>query len=165
MSINWSDIAFVPDEQVVTETIAAWKWLIPDPWKMVVCSMFGGIFFERNSGGVFWLECPTGDIRRVANSAGEFNAYLGGARDNDWAKQVEDWFLIDFVGRLHCAGKIPGPGQCYGLTILPVFEGGTYSVENVFVISAREWLTFTASMHEQLREIPDGSQVTIKFVD
>jgi hypothetical protein len=51
------------------------------------------------------------------------------------------------------------------LTILPVFEGGTYPVENVFVVSAREWLIFTASMHEQLRKIPDGSQVRTKFVD
>jgi hypothetical protein len=165
MSTKWSDISFVPDEQVVAETIAAWKWLIPDPWKMLVCSMFGGIFFERHSGGVFWLECPTADIVRVANSAAEFHAYLGGPRDNDWAKQVEEWFLIDLVGRLHGAGKVPGPGQCYGLTILPVFEGGKYSAENVFVLPAREWLTLTASMHEQLREVPDGSQIRIKIVD
>ena len=165
MSAKWSDIMFVPDEDVAAATADAWSWLISDPWKMVLCSMFGGVFFERDTGGVFWLECPTAQIVQVAGSAAEFHAFLGGPRDDKWANQVEEWFLIDFVGRLHDAGKIPKPGQCYGLTILPVFEGGKYIVDNVFVLSAREWLTATASMHDQLRAIPDGAQVKIKIVD
>ena len=164
MSNNWFNVLFVPDDEVVAATAAAWKWLIPDPWNMLFCSMFGGIFFERCSGGVFWLECPTGDIERVANSAAEFHAYLGGPRDNDWAEQVEEWFLRGLVDRLHRAGKIPGPGQCYGFTILPVFDQGTYSVENVFVVPVREWLIYTASMHKQLRDIPEDSPVRIKLV-
>ena len=41
---NWLDITFVPGQQVVDEAIAAWKWLIPDPWNLLLCSMFGDIF-------------------------------------------------------------------------------------------------------------------------
>jgi hypothetical protein len=48
---------------------------------------------------------------------------------------------------------------------LPVFEGGRYEVDNIFVVSAVEWLTFTASIHRQLRDLPDGGQVVIKVVD
>jgi len=161
---NWLDITFVPGQQVVDEAIAAWKWLIPDPWNLLLCSMFGDIFFERHSGGVFWLESATGDITRVANSAAEFHAYLAGPRDDDWARQVDEWFLAGFVYSLRRAGKRPGPGQCYGFTILPVFEGGTYSEENVFLVPVREWLIYTASMHKKLLQVPEGGQLRIRVL-
>jgi hypothetical protein len=45
-----------------------------------------------------------------------------------------------------------------------VFDQGTYSVENVFVVPVREWLIYTASMHKQLRDIPEDSPVRIKLV-
>jgi hypothetical protein len=162
VAINWTDIAFVPDAELAEETAIAWKWLIPESWKIVLSSMFGGVFLEKKSGGVFWLECGTALVERVADNAADFHAYLKSERDNKWAEQVEEWFLIGLVQRLHDAGKTPGPGQCYGLTILPVFEGGRYDVENAFVLSAREWLTVTASLHHQILGIPDGAQVKIK---
>ena len=165
MSLTWSDLLLLPDEQVVTETAAAWKWLVPEPWKIVACSMFGGVFFEKSQGGVFWLECPTAQVEQVASSAAEFHAFLGGERDEAWEEQTDEWFLPGLVQQLHDAKKRPGPGQCYGLTILPIFDGGRYSVGNVFVLPVREWLTVTASLHQQVRELPDGSRVEIKVVD
>jgi hypothetical protein len=165
MSVSRSDILFMPDEQTAAEAAAAWNWLIPEPWRVVVCSMFGGLFLEKESGGVFWLECGTGLVERVADSAGAFQAYLGGPRDEAWNSRIDEWFLWNFVDQLHEAGKRPGPGQCYGLTILPVFAEGRYTVDNVFVLSAREWLTVTGSMHRQIQDLPDGAQVAIKVVD
>jgi len=165
MSVDWSDIVFTPDDETVAEVAAAWAWLIPEPWRVVVCSMFGGLFLEKASGGVLWLECATGEVERVADSAAAFNAYLGGARDDAWKDQVDEWFLGDFVERLHAAGKRPGPGQCYGLTILPVFAEGRYTVENVFVLSVREWLTATGAVHRQLRDCPDGARVKLWVAD
>jgi hypothetical protein len=44
---------------------------------------------------------------------------------------------------------------------LPVFKGGTYTVENTFLTPRREWLTYTGSMHRQLRDTPDGGQVRV----
>ena len=113
---------------------------------------------------MFWLESATGDITRVANSAAEFHAYLAGPRDDDWARQVDEWFLAGFVYSLRLAGKRPGPVQCYGFTILPVFEGGTYSEENVFLVPVREWLIYTASMHKKLLQVPEGGQRRIRVL-
>lgn len=165
MNLAWSKIMFVPDRQVAEQTALAWKWLVPGPWKIIFSSMFGGIFLEKEAGDVHWLECGTGLIVKVANSADEFHTFLGGTRDDAWASRVENWFLPPLVEQLHDAGKIAGPGQCYGFTILPIFEGGKYIVENAFVVSAQEWLTLTGSVHEQVRNVPNGGQVRMKVVD
>ncbi len=127
--------------------------------------MFGGVFFEKTDGGVFWLECPTGEIAWVADSAETFQSYLSGPRDDAWYEHIDVWFLTEFVQKLHDAGKRPGPGQCYGFTILPVFREGRYEVGNILVLSARKWLTFAASLHEQIRDVPDGTKVQFKVVD
>ncbi|ESQ82979.1 hypothetical protein AEAC466_15855 [Asticcacaulis sp. AC466] len=165
MSLIWSEIMFVPDQKIVEETALAWKWLVPEPWKIIFSSMFGGVFLEKEAGDVHWLECGTGVIEKVANSAAEFHAFLSGPRDDAWASRVDDWFLPPLVQQLHKAGKIAGPDQCYGFTILPIFKGGTYNVENCFVVSAREWFTLAGSIHEQVCDVPDGSQVKMKIVD
>jgi len=36
---------------------------------------------------------------------------------------------------------------------------------NAFVVPAREWLAWTGSTHEQVRDMPDGDQVRMKVVD
>lgn len=159
--MNWADISFRPDAETVRETTEAWAWLIAEPWRVLLSSMFGGLFFEKQSGGVFWLECGTGLVERVADSAEAFERFLGGERDDAWWERVNEWFLPAFVARLHEAGKRPGPDQCYGLTILPVFNEGKYAVENVFIASRREWLCYTGSMHQQMQDLPDGAKVNI----
>jgi hypothetical protein len=147
---------FVPDEQLAKDTATSWSCLIPEPWTIVFSSMFGGLFLEKESGGVVWLECGAAIVERVADSAEALHGYLGSERNDKWTQQIEEWFLTGLVARLHDRGKIPAPGQCYGLTILPVFNGGLYDVENAFVLTAREWLTSTGSIHHQLLDLPDG---------
>jgi hypothetical protein len=162
--IRWHDIAFELSDDLADEAARAWQWLVPEPWTPVLCSKFGGIFLEK-ADGVFWLECGTGLIERVADDAAAFHGFLKGERDEAWVEQVDDWFLGPLVEQLHAAGKIAGDGQCYGATILPIFEGGVYSVENMFVLSAREWLSVTGSMHLQMRDVPDGGKVRIEVTD
>lgn len=162
MTLTWTDLAFRLDEEQAEEAARAWRRLLPEPWRPLICSMFGGIFLEKQSGGVFRLERGTGEIERVAPDAAAFDAFLGGPRDDAWLETIDDWFLVPLVGQLHEAGKVRGPGQCYGATILPIFEGGAYTVENMFVVSAREWLGMTGSMHEQMRDVPDGGKVVIR---
>ena len=126
--------------------------------------MFGGLFLEMQSGGVFWLDCPAGTLERVADSADEFNAYIESERTSEWLKQIEWWFLGPLVEKLRDAGKRPLPGQCYGLLQLPIFVDGLYSIENVYVLPVREWLTLTGSLHEQICDLPDGAKVRFEIV-
>ncbi len=162
MAVGWAQMMFVPDEQAARDAQAAWRWRLPGPWRIVFSTMFGGLFIETPADGVVWLECPTGDIEPVADTAEALHAFLGGARTPAWEERIDEWFLPGLLEDLHAAGKVPSPGQCYGLTILPVFEGGLYDVANAFVLSAGEWLAATGAMHEQLSAVPDGAQVELK---
>jgi hypothetical protein len=159
--VNWTDIAFKLDAETTREASETWKWQIGEPSRFLLSSMFGGLFLEKRSGGVFWLECATGFIERVADDAEAFDRLLGGERDTSWSERVDEWFLPAFVEELHEAGKKPGPDQCYGLTILPIFEGGRYVVENVFVTPRREWIGYTGSLHRQIQDLSDNTKVRI----
>ncbi|MGC1304507.1 MAG: hypothetical protein WA840_19230 [Caulobacteraceae bacterium] len=165
-STSWHDIAFVLDEQIAAEAAAAWSWLIPEPWKVVLCSKFGGIFLEKATGGVFWLECGTGLVEQVADSAEEFHAYLGSQRvGRPWRPTIEEWFLPELVRRLHEAGKKPGPGECFALIFPLTFQEGRYEVGNICVAPVREWLVGMADIHHQMLDVPHGAAVQIKVVD
>lgn len=162
MTIGWADLAFRLDHEAAQVAADEWGWLIAEPWTPLLCSAVGGVFLEKESGGVFWLECGAGEIERVADSTAAFDAFLGGPRDDKWAEKVDWWFLPPLVRALHEAGKRPGPGQCYGAKILPIFEGGKLTVDNMFVASASEWLGYTGSIHRQLSAVPD--QTTVRLV-
>ena len=159
--MNWTEIAFKPDPETTREASEAWEWLVGEPWHVLMSSMFGGLFLEKQSGGVFRLECGAGLIERVADNTETFDHFISGERDTAWWKRVNEWFLPAFVERLHEVGKRPGPDQCYGLTILPIFEGGRYVVENVFITPRREWLSYTGSLYRQMKDLPDGAKVQI----
>lgn len=165
MAIGWADLAFSLDEDLAKEAAEAWYWLVPEPWRPLLCSVFGGLFLEKQRGGVFWLECGTGMIEKVADSAQDFEAFMGAERDQRWHETIDEWFLPPLVEQLQEAGKRLLPGQCYGATILPIFEGGAYTVGNMFVVPTREWLTLTASLHFQMKDVPDGGKVEIKVTD
>jgi hypothetical protein len=159
--MKWTEIAFVPDEEAVNALNEAWNWVFTEPLRPFLSSMFGGVFFETDGGAVRWFECGTGLVENVAASRAEFDAFLGGERDETWDAQVDEWFLPAFVSQLRAAGLQPDAHQCYGLTILPIFEGGTYTAGNVFVCSIREWFSHTGSIHRQVANIPDGGSVRL----
>jgi hypothetical protein len=158
MSVGWTDIAFIPDDELAAEIVAAWQWLLPGSWSPFLCSMIGGIFLEEASG-IYWLESGTGLVERIAVGKAQFESTL---KSNP--ECVEEWFLPPLVTRLHDAGKRPNAGECYAFTVLPVFAEGRYEIGNMFVAPVREPLVALASIHKQLSDIPDGGEVLIKIV-
>lgn len=165
MSIGWLDRFFVPDQKVADDAAMAWNWLIPGAWRIIYCTMFGGIFLEKESGEVCWLECSSGIVEHVAASEPEFHAFLSEERTDLWEYSVEDWFMPALIEQLRAAGKTLGAGQCYGLSIRSILEGGFYDVDNTLAVPASEWLTATGAIHEQIRHLPAGSRVKINVVD
>ena len=161
MTQSWRDIAFVPDPEIAAEAQAAWAWLLPGPWTLLLCSMVGGIFLKARDGRVLWLETGTALVEEAATDAAAFDAMLAAGGD-----AVEEWFLPGLVEDLHRAGKRPGPGECYAFSILPVFEEGRYAPANMFVVPAREQLVGIADAHRQLSELPqDAREVRVEVRD
>ena len=123
--------------------------------------MFGGVFFETANGGVRWFECGTGLSEDVAKSRAAFDEFLGGERNDAWEAKVDEWFLPAFVSDLRAAGLKPDEGHCYGLTTLPIFQGGTYTADNVFICRIHEWFSHTGRIHQQVSALPDGASVRL----
>jgi hypothetical protein len=159
MSVRWIDIAFEMPAELVEDARAEWTWLLPDPWTPVLCSKVGGMFVEIPNGEVLWLDCATGSVELAAASVTEFHDICRHKPDI-----VDVWFLPPLVERLHAAGKIAGPGECYGFTIFPVFAEGKYVPDNMHVASMREVLVGIAHIHKQLSDLPNGTKVQIEVV-
>jgi hypothetical protein len=122
----------------------------------VLFSTLGDVFFEPDSGGVWWLNAGTAEVSRVAGSVGEFQALLG-------TDLVEEWFMPGLVERLHAAGKHLAAGECFSYVMLPVFEEGTYEVSNLNPIDAREHFALTGYLLQEIRELPGGARVRINI--
>lgn len=120
----------------------------------VLHSVLGDVFFEPRSGGVWWLNAGTAEVSRVADSVEEFQGLLG-------TDLVDHWFMPDLVERLHAAGKRPSPGECFTYVTLPVFKDGSYEVSDLNPVNAREHFTLTGHVLQEIRELPDGTQVRI----
>jgi hypothetical protein len=149
---RWEDIAFKPDEEFSDQAWEYWRWLVDEPWDLILCSMFGAMFFEKRlSGGVFRLDGGTGKIERVADEPAEFHRLLGAGFSPAWQERVDAWFCVPFVYQLHAAGRKPRFGECFGLKILPV-SGGSYTADNVFILPCIDWIRATG---EALRLLSD----------
>jgi hypothetical protein len=159
--MKWAEIAFVPDAGAVSALNEAWSWEFGQRVHPFLSSMFGGVFFEGASGEVRWFECGTGLFEDVAESRAAFDEFLGGVRDETWEARVNEWFLPAFVSELRAAGRRPDERHCYGLTVLPIFQGGTYTADNVFVCPINEWFSHTGSVHRQVSDVPDGGRVRL----
>ncbi|WEX86569.1 DUF1851 domain-containing protein [Sinorhizobium garamanticum] len=102
------------------------------------------------------LEVSAASIAEIAGSEKEFHQRC--------VDDAEGWLLRPLVDRCRSAGIVLGPTQCYAFTTLPLF-GGEYKVDNIWICAWKEWLSFTATIYSQTKDLPDGSPVAIKFVD
>ena len=160
MNIGWKDIAFELPSELAPDVHAAWSWLVPAPWEPVLCSKIGGIFLKEAGGKVLWLDTAVALVESVTDSVDEFHDICRKKSDI-----VHEWFGTGLVEQLHAAGKVAGPGECYGFTFLPVFVEGKYAPDNMFVAPISDVLMGNADIHKQIAELPDGPQVRIKIVD
>lgn len=144
--LNWSAI------------LAEWSWLLPPEFTLWLVNRFSDLFLVLPDGSVHMLEVGAGSLTRLADSREEFCAQM----DED--DVAENRLLIPLVDNLVAQGVTLLPGQCYAFKIPPVLAG-EYTVENVAPLSITDYLGAYASIHLQLRDVPDGAQVVLKLAD
>jgi hypothetical protein len=136
--------------------LSAWSTILPPVRCVLRTNLFGDAFFVDESGSVRMLERAGCSAEVIASSEEEF-----------WRQVEEDekgWQLRALADECRRTGKVLDEGQCYAFTILPVLGGG-YTLENVWVAPWREWFSFTAEVFQQIKDLPDGSHVTIEVID
>jgi hypothetical protein len=154
MGVGWSKLVCCSDEAAVAVLRRAWAWLIPEPWTPLLVSILGDVFLAQKPKGVLWLNTGIGEISWVAEDIEQFEAALGTASANNW-------FMPELVARLHQAGKIPGPGQCYTYAVFPVFAEGKYDVANLNVVPVSEHFGLSGDLHARISRLPDGQKIRI----
>jgi hypothetical protein len=118
MALTWDDLII---EQINSQQFQ--KWI--EPWKGVVVgrvaaaflSKFGTWFLRRPEGHVEMLDVLTGTVHRMADSYEDF------IREDNQPQWQEVYLLSELVLRLHEAGKVPSPSQCYALAPHPALGG------------------------------------------
>jgi len=147
-----------PSAEAIDELRAAWSWLLPDDYQPVLFSALGDLFYQTPSGEIWWLNTGTAEVSKLAPGQPEFQRLLG-------TDKTDEWFLPSLIEELIGAGKTLSPGRCYTFAILPIFREGTYTVENLKPVDAREHFGLTGRIHNEISNLPDGATVGIKIVE
>jgi len=135
---------------------AEWTWLVPSEFTVWLMNRFGDLFLVFDNGSIQMLDIGAGSLTQVANSRDDFRAKVDEDDNGNY------WFMIPLVDQLVAAGITLREGQCYSYKKPPVL-GGDYSVENACVLPIAEHYGAFGSIHKQIKDLPDGTQVVIKI--
>lgn len=138
--------------------LTAWSWLLPPKFTLWMVNRFADLFLVPPDGAVYMLDVGGGTLTKLAESRDEFRKKID---ENDNANQ---WLMIPLVDRMVAAGITLKAGQCYGFKKPPII-GGDYTVDNAGPLPIWDYLGACGSLHEQLRNVPDGTSVTLKVVN
>jgi len=152
MSVGWSSLTFEPTDDAIEQLAEAWAWRLKVPFRPVLFSTLGDMFFARDDGAVWWLNTGTAELTRVADSIEHFHERLA-------TDVADEWFLPALIEKLQLAGKMREAGECYTYDTLPIFAEGKYEVDNLNPVSAAEHFELTGHIHRQIAELPDGAKV------
>ena len=98
------------------------------------------------------------DCARIAADLASFDKM---ARDPDF---IEDWDMLRLVDLARQGCGALEPGTVYHL-VIPAVLGGRYDADNFRSISLSELVAVSGDMAQQIANLPDGAQVTIKVVE
>lgn len=147
MSLAWSDLTCTPGEDALESLARSWSWRFIEPFTPLVFTALGDVFLRPDSGGIWWLNTGTAELTHVAQTLEEFQALLA-------TDVAAEWFMPGLIEALHAAGKRPEPGECYTYVELPIFAEGTYTVENLNPVPAREHFALTGEVLRQIQPMP-----------
>jgi hypothetical protein len=97
-------------------------------------------------------------LTKIADSKAGFEQMLADEAN------IDSWFLPSLVGKLLTANKYLGKNEVYSFKEFPIIRG-EYSVDNIAATDISVHFTLTGIIHEQIKDLPDGTKVQIKPVD
>lgn len=123
-----------------------------------MASLSGDGFLSDPSGAVWWLNTGEAKLSKIASSRNEFQELLKKKENKDL------WLMYPLICQFIRSGKVPLLGQCFGFKTLPVL-GGKYDADNMIPIKMSEHFGVTGDIHQQIKDLPEGTTVEIKVVD
>jgi hypothetical protein len=132
-----------------------WSWLIGVDKDVAAISIFGDAFLTDVNRSIFWLDTGSGCMEKVTNNFGEFLDYLN--TDKGKNDLLLDWLQAELATR----GFELQNDEIFSYKKLPIV-GGKYEVDNIIRLNVCEHFSVTASLHFQMKDLPDGTIVRLK---
>jgi len=136
--------------------LADWAWLLPHKeFTIWLMNRYGDLFLIFEDGTLHMLDVGNGSLEKLAENRDDFY------RKIDEGDHANIWLMIPLVDLLIEAGKELLPGQCYTFITPPVLDG-KYTVENTAILNIPEHYGVYAATHNQIKDLPDGTQVRLR---
>jgi hypothetical protein len=143
---------------LMLETIRnAWSWTGLNPAEIVYINLFGNLIV-KDVNGVFWRICP--EELTCQKIATDFNKFAELWHEKNFRLNWEMARIVEIAEKK--LGSLQ-KDDCYCFKLSPVV-GGNYDAENLAKISLKELIAFSGDFAQQIKDIPDGGQIEIKFV-
>lgn len=142
------------------------EWNSEDLWRKDYKGMAGAVVFFAED--VFGTQFCIRD-GRVATFDPETGAFEAMAADlEEWAQQILNEYGLWTGHKVAHEWQVehgPIPAGARLVPITPFVLGGDYSVANVHVIEAVEGMKYRASIAAQIRDLPDGTAITLRVIE
>jgi hypothetical protein len=130
-----------------------WRWLFqPTQFTLLEVSPFGDLFMRDETGAVCLLDINLGALQ-----------YAEIEDDNPALLFPIAFDMVIATGYIK-AGLLPAEGQCFGYK-QQLVAGGSMEIDNVYIATLSEYVTFMGDFHHQIQDIPDGTTVTLKVIN
>jgi hypothetical protein len=143
-------------EDILGVLRAEWTWAIPEPKRILAISKLGNVLVTTTDGSVWHIVPEEWACRRIADDE---RTALGRMIDPQFRAE---WEMADLVARAEARDGVQPFDRCFCLK-LPAVVGGKFELSNVGTITILEHLAFCGGMAFQIRDVPDGEQIVLKF--
>lgn len=145
------------------DALEDWRWLVGRAARPLLLTAMGDVFLIKPGGllrrhSVYLLETGTGRCERVASTYEELRELLS-TSDSSAA-----WLLPELVASLRASGQTLSEGECYSPKLVPAL-GGTFEAANFAPVNWRVHLAITGQVHDNLKDVADGTKVKFEVVD
>ena len=143
---------------IVDEINESWGWVGIEPLEVVGENDFGNLMI-KDVEGKYWRLCPEElSCKVVALNRTELDSL---STDQEF---LADWYMEALV---EASKDKLGPleeGRKYYM-VIPGVLGGEYGISNIKTLPLAELIRLSGDLGKQIKDLPDGAQVTLKVVD
>ncbi len=138
------------------DVLEPWGDILPDAFTVWFANRLGEPILVFDDDTVHRLDLEGGELEKIATSRDALaEAIEAGPNANLWLRANE-------IDRATTAGRPLEAGECYGYR-QPLVLGGRPDGENLCIRTVAEYISFLGQMHAQIRDLPDGAEVDIRF--
>jgi hypothetical protein len=134
-----------------------WGWAIGTPARVIAVNAFGNVIIQNSIGQFFRIIPENLESVFLCDSEDALEKMM---RESEFAF---DWDMKLLREQAERALGTLTTNECYHL-VIPATLGGAYAISNIKKISIGEWLSFSGCVAQQIKDLPDGTQVQFKWI-